>query len=356
MAPKASKRSYMPILDLRPAEITALQEMPEKSKDDLCPMFKLRPWATSKLLENSTNRMVEAFGTRSSYLMLCEPEQIANRREVHDEIARLRDPRSGFNNWCDFFCATENEHHIPVLQLTEPAEFDAQAERLWSLGRGAGVVFEEAAMPFAEIIARRTAAMTEQGQNVLFVLDFSRETSAFHLKKNFIKKTGALILAAAPNAKLAISASSFPDGFVELESQEVYERLVFDELQQEFGSTLVYSDRASGRALKQLGGAGPPAPRIDLATATKWHFFREPAGDRAAAYQRQASKAIESPAWDGRLRIWGTQLIERTALGDTGAITSPPRAVAARINMHLHQQLYYGDSKGLYDTDEEWHE
>jgi hypothetical protein len=54
-------------------------------------------------------------------------------------------------------------------------------------------------------------------------------------------------------------------------------------------------------------------------------------------------------------RVWGTQMIERTALGDPDAITSPVRATAARINIHLHRQLFYDDpGAGLYDTDEEW--
>ena len=52
--------------------------------------------------------------------------------------------------------------------------------------------------------------------------------------------------------------------------------------------------------------------------------------------------------------LWGKQMIERTAYGDEGAISSPPKATAARINIHLHQQLFFGNQAGLYDTDEDW--
>jgi hypothetical protein len=59
-------------------------------------------------------------------------------------------------------------------------------------------------------------------------------------------------------------------------------------------------------------------------------------------------------AWDAGLRLWGTQMIERTSLGDPDAITSPARATATRINIHLHRQLFFDDPDGLYETDEDW--
>jgi hypothetical protein len=71
-------------------------------------------------------------------------------------------------------------------------------------------------------------------------------------------------------------------------------------------------------------------------------------------YQLQASALIASRHWDSRLRLWGCQMIEKTAFGDESGITSPNRATAARINIHLHQQLWFGDAEALYDTDEEW--
>jgi hypothetical protein len=62
----------------------------------------------------------------------------------------------------------------------------------------------------------------------------------------------------------------------------------------------------------------------------------------------------DEEVWDARLRVWGTQMIERTALGDPDAILSPARATATRINLHLHRQLFFDDPDGLYETDEEW--
>jgi hypothetical protein len=86
-----------------------------------------------------------------------------------------------------------------------------------------------------------------------------------------------------------------------------------------------------------------------------WRFFRAPdEANRAAVYRRLAQLVIGSPIWDAGLRLWGTQMIERTALGDPNAITSPARATSARINIHLHRQLFFDNPGAGYDTDEDW--
>lgn len=345
---------YVPLLEIRPAEMLALQELPEKDKDILLPIFKLGPWVSSNKLESSISRLGDSHGRRPAYLAIVDSEPVVKRRQVHDELDELRDSRGGFDAWFKFFQKSECSHFIPLLQLTDPTQFDDQTARLYSLGRGVGAVFEVAAMAFAPTIVRRVARLTNDGENVLFVLDFGREDGGFVYKLQIIKQLIGSIFELAPNCNVCISASSFPDGFVELESQPIYEREVFNRLNSDFGGKLIYSDRGSGRAVKQLGGAGQPAPRIDLATPGHWYFFREVSSNRAEAYRRQAARAMQSPFWDPRLRVWGMQLIERTALGDSAAITSPPRAVSARINIHLHQQLHYGNEAGLYDTEEEW--
>lgn len=160
-----------------------------------------------------------------------------------------------------------------------------------------------------------------------------------------------------PNAAIALSATSFPSDFVGRVSQEIYERqfhrLVSD-LHPE--RAFIYSDRGSARAERQLGGGGTPAPRVDLAVASQWEFYREEdQGDRDQAYFDAATRATESSAWDPLLKVWGTQMIERTANEDDDAIVSPARSTAVRINLHLHEQSYYGAPPSeKYDTDEDW--
>ncbi len=144
--------------------------------------------------------------------------------------------------------------------------------------------------------------------------------------------------------------------FTDRTEQEIYERRFFNEVREQLpGSNLIYSDRGSARAERQNGGGGAPAPRVDLATVGQWGFFREiDVGDRDQAYFDAATRAINSPYWDEDLHVWGTQMVQRTAAGDETAIVSPARSTAARINIHLQQQLFYDDPNSKYDTDEDW--
>ncbi len=342
------------MLSVRPAEIVALRELPERDKDRMLPFFQLRPWVSAHRLDNALDKLTEAYGDRPFFISLSEPEALEKRRDVHDELDRLRLSDGGFNAWCGF---VENLPNVmPSLQLTDVTQFDRQAARLHGLGRGTIVHIERAAFQFLRQIAVRTAASTDAGTDVIFVLDFGRQTKSFLLHEAEAAGYVRTLLEVAPNARVAVSASSFPDSFTAITAQAIYEREVYNTLSSQFGGGVVYSDRGSARAERQTGGGGSPAPRIDYARGKEWHFFRSDSDDeRATAYQLPAQTLMnDKKVWDPSLRVWGTQMIERTALGDEGAIISPARATAARINIHLHQQTFYGDPSGLYETDEEW--
>jgi hypothetical protein len=351
-----SQIRYAPLLELRPAEMIALEELPERDKDLMCPLFKLRPWLSSIELDNSMAKLKEVYGARPCFLMLCDEGVIETRRRVHDELDELRNPVEGFSAWCNFIEKEGNEQFIPALQLTDPSQFDAQTDRLFALSRGLIVVVELQVIPFLRTIALRTAQLTNGGVDVLFLLDFGRQNAYFSLEQHRIIESVQIILASAPSAKISFSASSFPDSFTTIIDQEIFERQVFNQVQAKFGGQLIYSDRGSARAERQNGGGGIPAARIDYATGDGWFFYRDDtnSSDRGAAYRDQAQNLIDSSHWDDQLHLWGTQMIERTALGDPLAISSPNRSTAARINIHLHQQLFYGDPSGLIDTEEPW--
>ena len=64
---------------------------------------------------------------------------------------------------------------------------------------------------------------------------------------------------------------------------------------------------------------------------------------------------MKSSYWIDGLHVWGTQVIEFTSKKHKLGINSPARATAVRINLHMHQQLYYNSSLAtLLDTDEDW--
>jgi len=345
---------YAPILEVRPAEMVALESLPEKDKDLLLPIMKLRPWVASHELKNSIEKINGAIGSRPALLALGDFDIPDVPRPVHQELLRLSNPNNGFEEWCQYFSRAGHENFIPCAQLTAPGEFDLQVSRLVSLGRGLGIVVEPDAVQYAEAIALRLKKY-DGVCDIFIVLDLGKQghriISKVSENTRILNAIGSLL----QGAVLSISASSFPDGFVGIDDQEIFERDAFDIISRSVNFPLIYSDRGSARAERQTGGGGTPAPRIDYATDKKWHFFRSTSsGDRFSQYTKMALSLMDEDFWDPNLRIWGTQMIERTAIGDKTAISSPPRATAARINIHLHRQIHYGDTVGLYDTEDEW--
>ncbi|HEY4075706.1 MAG TPA: beta family protein [Rhizomicrobium sp.] len=349
-----SQATYIPHLSIRPAEMQGLEELPERDKDGLFPFFSLRSWVSAHNLDSSLIRLEDAYGSRAFFIGVCDAEFIEKRRDVHDELDELRDADDGYSNWCDFI--EQHANFIPAVQLAEPDGFDAQVSRLHEFGRGLLVPIKHDAFPLAQNLALRTSALTNQGRDVCFFLDFGKATS--DLPSRQMITTGVVngILAAAPRARVAISASSFPDSFADLDHQEIYERMLFNGVRAAINDgRLVYSDRGSARVERLGGGGGTIPPRVDYAEPARWTFFRADAvGDKFKNYQKQAKLVMKSPGWDARLRLWGTQMIERTAMGDRTAISSQAKATAVRINLHLHRQLFYDDPQRAYDTDEEW--
>lgn len=343
---------YLPILGMRPAEMRALEELPGQTKDALLPIIPLRPWVGSHRLQSTIDRIEQSYGDRPVVVSMGEREPF-KPRPVFAELERLRESDGGFANWCDF--VEEQPNYIPAMMLgLDPAEEAAQAAQLHSLGRGLVVHIERPAFGNMGAISALVGAQSEGGNGVCFVIDFG-VASRDHLLVGALS-VGYIntILEHSPNATVSISASSFPSNFSNLESQQIYERLLYDEIQPNFASgQLIYSDRGSARAEQLSGGSGVIPARIDYPLFNAWNFHRsEDTG--FDGYVEQAGEVMASDVWNGDLRVWGTQMIERTARGDHSAIDTPAKSTAARINLHLQLQTFYGDIDTAEDTEEDW--
>jgi len=346
---------YRPLLNLAPAEMIALEKLPERDKDALTPIFPLRPWLTTKTLEKAFDRIEKAYGTRPAFLIPPSLPPALQQTGPSNEIRALLDPANGYDAWCQLFESGRGQTLTPGLQLTDAQQFDQQANRLLALGRGAIVTFTRSAFPFVGTIASRLGAMTGGGDGIVFLIDLGKQGRTYLIQVAELAPICGRILNACPNATISVCSSSFPDSFDALESQDIYERQLFHALQSQYGGTVVYSDRGSARAEKQ-GGGGVPFPRIDYPLQAEWRFYRtEVQTDWSVGYTGLATKLMgQQSVWDPNLRIWGTQMIEKTHLQQSGAIASPARSTAVRINLHLHRQLWFGNPDGLYDTDDEW--
>jgi hypothetical protein len=351
--------SYYPMLELRPAEMLALQELPNKTKDTLFPIFGLRPWGVSQQLSKSIERLNKAFGSRMCFLEIAEDYTDPSKvRPVHGQLKDLRSSANGYSNWFNFLSLPEHSHFIPSLQFGgSQNDFTQQIKSLHSLGRGLLVHLDIQGVKTATTIAALVAQGTGGGATTTFLLDYGKQSQTYLAQVASIQLVVETVRQQCPSANVVLSASSFPESFTSITSQRIYERQVYDAVSKK--CVVAYSDRGSTRAEKQLGGGGLPAPRIDYPTKDEWRFFRQssPLSSAFLGYKAQSTALMGDPVWVSGLKLWGVQMIERTAAGDVkDGISSPNRSTAARINIHLHRQAFYSEESSFLSTDEDWND
>lgn len=358
---------YVPILSIKPAEMAALEELPEKDKDLLLPVIPLKRWANSRLLENSINRVRKAFGSRKIILDI-DKSYLADVRQrvdknlpVFEAFEELSNPEGGYKYWVEFI--EKDQNLIPAIQFGDLGDLHTQLESLASLGRPIVARFEmtgaHAISPDEFTEAVNKLVEFSNLPPLMIILDYGDVDRValldYSAYSDLLNKLHELFYSAA----FSLSGTSFPYEFSGSYRGEVpiYERQIFNKVQGECPDlNLIYSDRASTRAKDIAGGGGTPPPRIDYPLKNDWRFVRKEFDDREKEelYQEAAREVMESDYWNVDLHLWGTQMIEKTSMGDSYGITSPNRATAVRINMHLYQQLHYFSELSELDTDEDW--
>jgi len=362
---------YAPVISIKVAEIQAVKQLPDKAKDILLPIIPLRGWGGSKFLNNSLEKIQEAFGSRkviidldSEYLQKCTLAiEDVSCREVFKELIDLSNPLNGYKAWCDFI--GKNELYIPVVQLKDLNNLRGQILRLADLDRGMVLRFhsEDFANPYHQDVLRTISnigykdifVIYEFGQVNREILDSVAEIS------NLIEITKQHL----GDVLIAVSCSSFPFSFSGHSEADfsIIERLLYTKIKARVeNSRLIYADWASARADSIEEGGRIPPPRIDYPLRDEWRIFREDFedfrdiqdGEKKSIYIKLARSVVNSDCWDSNLHTWGTQRIELTSLGDSFGIDTPQKAAAVRINIHLHRQLYYDAPGSLVDLDEEW--
>ncbi|MDY1049258.1 hypothetical protein SOM55_20855 [Pseudomonas coleopterorum] len=367
---------YIPLLAISIAEITAMEQLPDKDRDMILPLFPLKGWASAHKLSSSIKKIREATGSRPWIADIDTKFLSSNKtflftgsfpeRPVFHELQKLLDPHDAFNNWCEFI--KYHEDAIPCLRLEnleDLKKLHEQAIKLCALARGLVIRLN----PMPENYERQELILKALGaevlENTLMIYDLGQIDAKFSERINTLASFITSARAHASSLEIAVSASSFPYGFAGQKQGEnsIYERMLYNQISERADlKPIIYSDRGSARADKQDGGAGTPPPRIDYPLKKDWKFVRREVDDdapnaqerRRAAYIEIAKEITTNTYWIPELRLWGTQQIEITAEGSEFGISSPMRSTAVRINTHLFNQLHYDTETSEIDTDEEW--
>ncbi|WP_232785068.1 beta family protein [Pseudoalteromonas sp. 78C3] len=364
---------YIPMLSLAVSEMEAIEELPEKDKELILPLVPLRGWVASNDLVKSICRIEKAIGDRSwiadidsSFLSDNKHYQLTGKypRPVFYDIEKLLNPEQGYENWF-VYLRDIALNAIPCLQLSDLGQLAEQVTKLKSLKRGVvlNIKMDEVGVTTLNFIA--DTLFNIEVKELLIICDYgdiSRINLSYYQQYMSLLEQLKVKL---PTALFSISSTSFPYSFSDSYRGErpIYERLVFNKIRNENDRIrLIYSDRASTRAKRMKGGGGIPPPRVDYPLKDDWRYIRKEFLDAKNAtkeekiklYQEAAMEVIKSDYWEASLKLWGTQLIERSAKGDSFGITSASKATAVRINIHLYKQLHYDDVLDDLDTDDEW--
>ena len=94
-------------------------------------------------------------------------------------------------------------------------------------------------------------------------------------------------------------------------------------------------------------------PRIDFPTKDRWIISRSK--EEEWDFEAAAKRVTRLPEWPDRPSVWGAGLIEKTAKGLPGGISTGPQAIAARVNIHLFVQNNFSvQNLGTINTDGVW--
>lgn len=366
--------NYLPILAISTAEMSALEQLPDKDKNLLLPIFPLKGWVGSKTLDKTISRIELSIGSRpwiadidrdfvfNNKKYLADPD---SQREVFKEVDELLDPTNGYENWVQYIKELDDVV-IPTLQTYDVEQIGQQIHALSNLDRGLVVHLKIKKDPTDRINIILKSLIENKVRDLLILLDFEDIMRSDVLQSEQYGMLVSRLSKLLPNAIFATSASSFPSSFSGSYRGElpIYERQLHTAVCKLCeGVRVIYSDRGSARANKTNGGGGTPPARIDYPLRNDWRYVRKefqdpnnvPEQERYTLYKEAATEIVESDYWNPSLRLWGVQMIEKTVeFRDKYCITSANRATAVRINIHLYQQLHYLSDFETLDTEEDW--
>ncbi len=344
---------YCPTLHARVAEIKALSQLPSATKDRIFPLIVARPWPNAKLMERTWQKIGEALGQRRFGLDLDPSRRILDTtKAISVEYNALFSTLRGFQNYYEAVERIPNA--IPVLRLLDgdALHFEAQARHIDRIDRGLILRVQYGSSGASVSVIDR---VLERFEDVSIFIDagWTRDLLG---REAWASSVVGHVSREYPEIEMVISGSSFPSSFVDVGERgvlRVEERYLYDSLvRRHNAASLIYGDWASTR---------PPAdpvpmkniPRIDLPTQSAWICFRRDKDiDEDEDYSQIAARVVSDPEWPKSLGIWGTFTIEWTASGEPGAIRGPAAAAAARINIHLHRQAFFGANATPTDGDE----
>ncbi len=339
-------KSYVPTLAVRASEMTGLEFLPGATKDLMTPCFLLAPWANSNSLSRTITRIERAFLNRDYFLDLDRDYQVNNDQNVaQQEYSELLNPAGAYENWVNFIA--DYEHVMPCIQTggLDAADIRMQINAIRELGRT--YCFRILREPRIQNLSEIVEAINAVGAaDFAIILEGGWSNDLLQLSAWFEGLMQNALADIDPVVPVVCSYTSVPRMFTNYSSPSP-EPVVFSNRQlveqiarRSNRARVIYGDWGSTRPREPGGFAGRPLDRIDYPGDSAWYISRNK--EDGWDFRDAALAVVSSSFWDGSLGIWGEEMIRNTTINPELGIDTPQKNVAARVNIHLHRQAFFG--------------
>ena len=361
-----SIQNYVPTLAIRVGEMNGLELLPGKSKTKMTPCFLLAPWVGAGTLERAIERVEKAFPKQHYFLDMDRDYQITNPdKPAQQEWNQLRNP-ANWKKWIEFI--KKHEWIWPCVQFHGQSEKEIREQivAIQELGRQYCMRIERSRFPdnLDEVISAFTSGGPpgyEVGSpaDFLIILEGGWRNDPFELSSWFERLMSEELQKIDANVPVVLSCTSICKTFFQfngISKVPIQHRQLVQSIGQKSNrARVIYGDWGSTRPREMDMYARRPFDRIDYPTEDAWYIVRNQ--NDGWDFNKAAKELIRSEAWNGKLNIWGEEMIRRTVINKAIGIDTFQKNIAARVNIHLHRQAFYGEPESdlaTMDLDDDW--
>jgi hypothetical protein len=330
---------YYPSLRSRMWEMRGYAELSDEDKDKLLPIVPLASHHRTKAISDVATKVEEYLGGRTRILDL---EQSATY--ACDERRGLMAPDNGFAKWREFISTQQNV--VPTALLSGESAVRNIVQQVRHLENDCGQVVVRTRAISADLPSLQAIlSAVDDVNNLMIVLDFGyvrSRASALAIEAanaiNALRETDEATRVVVMGSSYPKSAAAYDDAGAAIPIQE---RAMHTALGGD--AVAIYGDYGSIHPEPMEPSMARFVPRVDYPLPDAWVFRRVRADQ--GGYQACAKGITSLTDWQPDLvgSVWGAQKIDAAARGDLAQMGQPGPWIAVRVNLHLWQQIHYGD-------------
>lgn len=339
---------YFPSLRSRQWEMRGYSELSPVDKDRIAPMVVLANHGRLKTIAEVSSR-VESYTGGRSHIIDLELSPIY----ACDECSQLSDPTGGFAAWRTFVDGRPNLVPTALFPPNAPSRDIVRQVILFEQSKGQVVLRSRSPSADLNTLLAILSAV-ESVNNLLVVLDFGYLRSRL---KACVAEAASVInslRAVDDTVRIVALGSSYPKSVAAYSDEgvalEIEERTLHSALGGDAVS--IYGDYGSIHPEPFEPMQSRFVPRIDLALPDTW-IFRRVRSDQGG-YAQCAKLITKLTDWDPKFADsnWGASKIAAAANDDLTQMNAPAPWIAARVNMHLWQQINYAVAPASDEDDD----